>query len=55
MIGGMRSLTDNTAFFNVATQALKDAIIKIGGTTISTAILTNLRKFYSVNYGIQKI
>ena len=49
MISGIRSLTGNTAFSNVVSQILNDAIIKIGATTIGTAVLTNIRNFYLVD------
>ena len=46
---GIRALTGNTAFSNVVTQALNEAIIKIGATTIGTAVLTSIRNFYLVD------
>ncbi len=49
MISGIRGLTGNTAFSNVVTRALNEAIIKIGATTIGTAVLTNIRNFYLVD------
>ena len=49
MISGIRALTGNTAFSDVVTQALNEAIIKIGATTIGTAVLTSIRNFYLVD------
>jgi len=45
----IRALTGNTAFSNTVNQKLNEAIIKIGATTIGTAVLTSIRNFYLVD------